>query len=243
MMKILNVGDRVMNTWVYARSDDAVVMVDTGYAGRMARVERRLRRHGVAPESVRTIFLTHAHDDHAGFLNEWLATYPETQVVASEKALAVLLCGQNAFDGGCSGGLAWLFCQLMRLAGKGAHCFPALEWRFLDRFVVVTAQEKTAAEALLGGRILETPGHTADSLSLQVGQAMFCGDAAMNGLPSRHRVTIWISEVAAFSRSWQRLLASGAEMLYPGHGKPFATAELARFLPHLAKVRLYALHE
>lgn len=37
MMKLLNVGDRVMNTWVYARSDDAVVMVDTGYAGRMAR--------------------------------------------------------------------------------------------------------------------------------------------------------------------------------------------------------------
>ena len=115
-MKIINVGRRVMNTWLYAVSD-GWVMVDTGYPESMDRVIHRMKRAGILPEEVKVIFLTHAHDDHAGFLNAWLARYPQVKVVASEKSLAVLLRGQNPFDGGCSSILAWMFCQVMKLAG------------------------------------------------------------------------------------------------------------------------------
>ena len=97
--------------------------VDTGYPESMARVIHRMKRVGILPEEVKVIFLTHAHDDHAGFLNAWLTRYPHVKVVASEKSLAVLLRGQNPFDGGCSSILAWMFCQVMKLAGKGEHRF------------------------------------------------------------------------------------------------------------------------
>ena len=71
-MKIINVGSRVMNTWLYAVSD-GWVMVDTGYPESMDRVIHRMKRVGILPEEVKVVFLTHAHDDHAGFLNAWLA--------------------------------------------------------------------------------------------------------------------------------------------------------------------------
>lgn len=239
-MKIINVGSRVMNTWLYAVSD-GWVMVDTGYPESMARVIHRMKRAGILPEEVKVIFLTHAHDDHAGFLNAWLARYPQVKVVASEKSLAVLLRGQNPFDGGCSSILAWVFCQVMKLAGKGAHRFPTLEWQFLERFVLAEKQHMSEAEALVSGRILATPGHTADSLSLMVDDLVFCGDAAMNGLPSLRRVTIWIENMEDFAHSWETLITSGAAVLYPGHGRPFKMADLVRFQSALRKIRLYCL--
>ena len=36
MMKIINVGERVMNTWIY-EIPDGYVMIDTGYPGKRRR--------------------------------------------------------------------------------------------------------------------------------------------------------------------------------------------------------------
>ncbi len=64
MMKIINVGDRVMNTWIY-EIPDGYVMIDTGYPGKLKNVEERMKRHGIQWSDIRYLFLTHAHDDHA----------------------------------------------------------------------------------------------------------------------------------------------------------------------------------
>ena len=40
-MKIMNVGDRIMNTWVY-EGPDGYTMIDTGYPKKMKSVEKRL---------------------------------------------------------------------------------------------------------------------------------------------------------------------------------------------------------
>ena len=66
-MKIMNVGDRIMNTWVYERPD-GYIMVDTGYPEKMRNVEKRLKRYGIDWTDIRYVFMTHAHDDHAGFI-------------------------------------------------------------------------------------------------------------------------------------------------------------------------------
>ncbi len=52
-----------------------------------------------------------------------------------------------------------------------------------------------------------TPGHTLDSISLKLGNIIFCGNAAMNGFPSMKRITIWIEDKKAFQSSWNVLLA------------------------------------
>ena len=68
---------------------------------------------------------------------------------------------------------------------------------------------------------------------------MFCGDAAMNGFPSRRRIIIWIENLREFSKSWETILEVNLEMLYPGHGKPFQTSDLK--LLNLEGIRLYPL--
>ena len=85
-MEIRNVGNRIMNTWIYP-VEDGWVMIDTGYENSYAFVVKKLRSLLIQPDEIRYIFLTHAHDDHAGFLEEWMTKHPHTQVIAHEKSI------------------------------------------------------------------------------------------------------------------------------------------------------------
>ena len=240
-MEIYNAGNRVMNTYIY-RAPSGWVMIDTGYEHSLESVKRRLNRCGIAIEDIRYVFLTHAHDDHAGFLNELLSKYTDVRVIVSDKAIPVLLKGQNSFAGGCSGRLSLAFCRLMTITGMGEHRFPAIEEKHLGRLIEISPENRDDLETLLGGKILVTQGHTADSVSLKIGNIIFCGDAVMNGVPSINRVTIWIENKADYFNSWDILLAESAEKLYPAHGKPFDSGELRKYKSCASGVRLYTLH-
>ena len=240
-MELYNAGDRAMNTYVYPISS-GYVMIDTGYEEHFSRAKEKLAQQGIAMEDIRYIFLTHAHDDHAGFLKEMLDRYPKLQCILSDRSMEALKQGQNPYEGGgCSGRLAVFHCKKMAQAGKGRHLFPALDDSYRDRLIEVSPETKEQAEALLGGKIFFTPGHTKDSLSLQLGDRMFCGDAAMNGVLSRNRITIWLADKQVFRDSWEVLLRSGASMLYPAHGDPFPMEDLARFKDRVLPTPIYSI--
>jgi glyoxylase-like metal-dependent hydrolase (beta-lactamase superfamily II) len=76
----------------------------------------------------------------------------------------------------------------------------------------------------VGGRILHTPGHTLGSVSivLDAGDAIV-GDLAMNRIPLRLHpgLPIFAEDMTQVKRSIETLLAAGARIIYPAHGKPF----------------------
>ncbi len=240
-MKILNVGNIVMNTYVYP-CRDGYVMIDTGYEHSLKSVEAKLHKKGINLSDIKYVFLTHAHDDHAGFLNELLGANADLQVIMSNKSMSTLKKGQNSFEGGCSTVLAWIFCKLMGLAGKAEHRFPIIEDKYNDRFMEITETNKTEIENILQGKILETPGHTADSISLKLGNIIFCGDAAMNGFPSIKRLIIWIEDKASFETSWETLIAEDVDAIYPAHGNPFPKSDLSKFKHHISGISLLKLN-
>ena len=237
---IFNVGDRIMNTYVY-HTTAGYVMIDTGYEHSLASVEKSLSKQGVDLLDIKYIFLTHAHDDHAGFLRELLGENRDLKVIANPLSLTTLKCGQNSFEGGCSTLFAWIFCKLMALVGNAEHRFSPIDDNYDDRFIFITDENIDEIENLLGGKILFTPGHTSDSISLIVDDIVFCGDAAMNGVPSTNRLIIWIENLDDFAKSWDKLISSGAKMIYPAHGKPFATSDLDKYKDIIPTIKLRKL--
>ena len=151
------------------------------------------------------------------WMNCWRNT-PDMKEFFNPASLPVLRRGQNRFEGGCSGVLASLFCKAMALAGKGRYWFPPIEDAFLDRLIHITPETGERIGKDLGGKILFTPGHTNDSISLNVDGHIFCGDAAMNGFPSMNRIPIWIENTTEFQTSWELLIAEDVKMLPPSHG-------------------------
>lgn len=216
-------------------------MIDTGYKHSLRNVEKRANKQGIALSEIKYVFLTHAHDDHAGFLNELLSKYPDIKVIMSNKAMPTLLRGQNSFVGGCSGLIALAFCKLMGILGNGKHLFPAIDKQNMDRCIEISPQNLSDVEDILQGKILFTPGHTSDSISLKIGNVIFCGDAAMNGMPSRKKITIWIEDKNAFQNSWKLFISEKAEFMYPAHGKPFRQDKLKKYIHHIRKVKIYSL--
>ena len=141
MLDILNAGNRIMNTYVY-QAPAGYVMIDTGYEHSMKNVERKLRSNGLPFSDIQYVFLTHAHDDHAGFLNELMNRYPDLRVIVNPASIPVLRKGQNRFDGGCSSLRAYLFCRMMSLWGKGKHLFPRLDEHNIERMIKIDDSSK-----------------------------------------------------------------------------------------------------
>ena len=238
-MKIFNLGNRVVNSWLVG-VEGGYVAVDTGYEGGFERYLRRLGRLGIAPDEIKYIFVTHAHDDHVGFLGElWRAT--GATLVMHEKAARRVPEGQNRFIGGPSGLLAKIFVEAMRLAGKGRHKFPPLEVRNpADNVMLWDGKRQIFRELGLDLEIVSLPGHTEDHIGLMSGTGdLFCGDAAMNGFPSCGRRIIWIENVDDYSRSWDAMIETGAHTIWPSHGTQFAATDLAKNRAKLNKIKIF----
>ena len=62
-MNIINVGNIIMNTYVYP-CPNGYIMIDTGYEHSLKDVENKLNRNGIKLSEIKYVFLTHAHDDH-----------------------------------------------------------------------------------------------------------------------------------------------------------------------------------
>ena len=236
-MEIRNLGNRAVNHWLIP-GDDGYILIDTGYEHGFRRFQRKLKKAGIQPDEIRILFLTHAHDDHAGFLNDVLAVTP-AKVILHPKAVERLKTGQSSFEGGCSSRLALFFCRILALLGKGEHRYPPIREEYLARLIQLGSEAFKAMR--LPFQVLETPGHTADHIALLKDGILFCGDAAMNGFPSRKRVTIWIEDLLPFRQSWEKILKAAPERIYPSHGKPFPAADLEKYLPDLERIRLYPL--
>jgi len=238
-MTLINLGNRIINNYLIS-SDAGLILIDTGYDGSFPRFQTMLEKNHICPEEIKYVFLTHAHDDHAGFLNDVLAVTGAV-VILHPKAVDGLKRGQNSFEGGCSSRLAWLSCQLLSLLGHGDHRYPAVREEYLSRLIPIDSERFQALH--FPYEVLETPGHTADHISLLAEDILFCGDAAMNGIPSVKRTTIWIENLQQYRQSWERIIEKKPGMLYPAHGKPFRTDDLQLYMKTLERRKLYALKE
>ncbi len=240
MTDIINFGNRVVNTYLL-RSNYKTILVDTGYSEQFDAFHKRLRKHGLSLHEIDYIFLTHAHDDHAGFLADVLYS-SNAEVIMHENGINALFRGQNCFDGGCSSRTALVFCKLMKHFGKDEHRFPPFPEELKNRLLLVRPDTRITLESVLGAHIVETPGHTSCSISLLTDDGMlFCGDAAMNGFPSSERVTIWIENMGDFCKSWEKIIKLNPQAIYPGHGKPFPVSNLELYLNDTCKRTLYPL--
>lgn len=240
-MELLNVGNRIVNNYLY-KIQDGYVLIDTGYEHSFSNFLRKIKSKGIYPNDISFVFLTHAHDDHAGFLNLLLQSSSNVKVIVHPKALESLYRGQNSFKGGCTSYLALKFCHLMGLMGKGEHFFPPYSAEFNNRLIVLSEENWNNVEQVLGGKIYETPGHTGDSISLLYRDGtLFCGDAAMNGLPSRHKITIWVENKKEFIDSWKRIIDLHPTVILPAHGKAFAYKQLIKNIRYAENMLLRPL--
>jgi glyoxylase-like metal-dependent hydrolase (beta-lactamase superfamily II) len=218
------------------------LQIDTGYPHDYPKYRRRLERAGVKLSDVRYLFLTHHHDDHAGFLND-ITRDADLVIIAHETAKDLLLTGKN--DKSRGGGYVNRPIKIvadikMRLDPRWTLTFPPFALRQQD--ILLSGDDNVWLRQIgIDGDILYTPGHCIDHLTLLLKSGeVFCGDAAASfplWLGTRY-CTVFMTDMDEGYRSWQKILDAGGQVIYPAHGRRFAADQLRRHMGRITTAQL-----
>lgn len=215
----------VTNCWLLPCTE-GYLLIDTCYSDTYPRFLKTLKKMNISPGEIRYLLLTHHHEDHAGFAAR-LSEDTGCRIIAHEKALRHLALGRTAdtmkpLNRRTQAAFS-AFGLLRKLSG-----YPPLELSVQD-IIIFGDNDTLLPELGIDGEILETPGHTADSISILLGDgSCFAGDAAMNFLKfcgTAYR-PIFAENYEEVDQSWKKLKEKGIRTIYPAHGSPFPSGRL-----------------
>ncbi len=192
------------------RGPRGAALIETGPSTTLDTLLRRLDEHGVAPDDVRDVLVTHIHLDHAGAAGWW--GQRGARVHVHPNGLPHLVDPSKLVSSA-----ARIYGDRMGQLWGEVLPVPA------DR--VVAVPDRTVLE-LCGEPItaLDTPGHATHHLTFVLGDVAFSGDAAGIRLPDQ----TWIDlpapppefDLEAWRTTLGRLRAMGARTLYRTHFGP-----------------------
>jgi glyoxylase-like metal-dependent hydrolase (beta-lactamase superfamily II) len=168
-------------------------MVDAGWAGSLPALKSQLKRYAIDLAQISFIVITHHHPDHAGLTQE-IKQASNARLIILEKQIPFLE-KLSAF-----------------YAGKGLYVPIQIE---ANDLVLKSPNRADLSRIGVWGEIIETPGHSDDSVSLVLDSGMaFIGDL---------HPPDFVSDEARDTtcQSWKRLVELNVKTVYPAHGDPF----------------------
>jgi glyoxylase-like metal-dependent hydrolase (beta-lactamase superfamily II) len=226
------------------KTEEKYILIDTGYEEDWDLFCLRMREAEISLSQISHIILTHHHDDHCGLLHKILAENNSIKVVMSPKCKELLLVGVNdkTHGGGLLNKRISVLIKLKRLYislilkktvdKRKSLTFPPYHFRDCDILVSDGTNLRDIGIAL-DGKIIETCGHTVDSISvLFVDGNCFVGDAAANFLQfaGTKYCVIFICNMDDYYKSWEKIIAASARKIFPAHGRPFEVEKLKKNL-------------
>lgn len=238
-MKIIKLKLSVTNCYLI-KNDSKYVLIDTGYECDFDMFKKKLSEENVSISQISHVILTHHHDDHVGFINKIVDENKNIHVVMSPLCRDLIAKGENdmTHGGGYVNGMIKFLIRFKRIKvmlSSGKHVDKSSNLKFQPYYARkedIIVEDGTKLKDIginLNGRIIATPGHTVDSMSIIFDDgSCIVGDAAANMLQfagTRYCV-IFICNLDEYYKSWEKIISSGAVKIYPGHGKPFSADKL-----------------
>ena len=212
---------------------EGYLLADTGPERAYRKFRKALRKSGIDYENIRYLLLTHHHDDHAGFAAR-VADETGCVIIAHQEGVRGLKAGRTENTMKPLSGLIKIGFSFFRFL-QGNPDYPSLDLSDESGFMEGRKRLISGDDDLLlneigvKGRILHTPGHTGDSISILMENGdLIAGDVVMNLMKSeRLRYhPIYAEDLAQLYDSWRKIIDQGVQMIYPSHGKPFPASLL-----------------
>jgi glyoxylase-like metal-dependent hydrolase (beta-lactamase superfamily II) len=213
--------------------ENKYLLIDTGYEKDKSLFYRRLSSLNIRINDIAYVLLTHHHDDHAGLLNEIKSHNKSCRIIMHEKCADLLEKGKNNMPSGCgyiNSRVNMMIKIFKKLNKEWDFTFPVYKVDNND----IIIREETALRKIgidIPGRIIYTPGHTVDSISLLLNNGIcIVGDAAANifNIMGTRYCVIFITDLKQYYQSWEKLIKENVKTIYPAHGKSFGIEKLKK---------------
>ena len=207
------------------------LLFDTGYEQDFTSFMKILEKYQINVNEIKYVFLSHHHDDHAGFVGKLTKINREMKLIVHKKAIPLLASGKNNTNngGGIVNRLIYIIFKIkMFLKPDWTLTFPPFTIRDQD-IIVYGEQIDIPTEVGLKGTIIHTPGHTTDGICLMLNeQYMLVGDQASNFLnwAGAKHLTLFNENVDEVYKSWEKIISMNIKFIVPSHGKPFRVERL-----------------
>ncbi len=202
------------------------ILIDAGLPGSESKIEKALTLHGLTFKDIKLIVVTHAHVDHAGsaYVLRELSQAPIVAHADDAKHFSreapMTFCPTGWF------GNLFLKTPLMYEPYQG----------FVPDILLSKDETLDLSRYGISGTIKHTPGHTAGSISVELPtKDALVGDLLASGILLGGIIRTGHAKSPPFEDdshtvglTLQRLLDSGMQRFYMGHGGPLAADEVQR---------------
>lgn len=198
----LLLGNKSSNIYFMHQKDG--IIIDTGHPHQAAENLNSLKEFGITKNDVRYIINTHSHPDHVGGNVEFLNYFSNAQIINSIQT------------------------QPYIKKVKSYAFYEDIE-DTVEHYPV--HKEVTDGEELKLGnkifKIIETPGHTADSISIELEEdILFSGDTLyQNIVPQVDYYDDLLLSLQQLKDSYKKLKTKNYKKIFPGHGNPFENVD------------------
>lgn len=202
------------------------IVVDTGLPGSESKIEKALKKQSLSFKDIKLIVITHAHVDHAGSAAR-LRELSRAPILAHEgdakhysREVSMTFCSTGWFG------------RLFLKTGLILQPYTA----FKPDILLSNDEIMDLNQFWIPGFVKHTPGHTAGSISVELAtQDAMVGDLVASGIllggivRTKHAIRPpFEDDPHAAGTDLQRLIDSGVERFYMGHGGPLKADEVQR---------------
>ncbi|MBN1696584.1 MAG: MBL fold metallo-hydrolase [Spirochaetales bacterium] len=199
--------EKLKSGQVYVLVDNgSVILIDSGFIGDMAVIERQLDEMNIKMKRISTIILTHCHIDHTANLNA-IKRASNARIIAHKDERQYLENKKKMEYSRLYKKLLWSF----------LHLLMKTETIVIDREVA----GGDIIDVYGGLEVIHTPGHTPGSIALyqKKEKILFSGDCLLNEKGLRIARGIYNQDDHELYESVKKLKAFDIQIICPGHGK------------------------
>ena len=146
------------------------------------------------------ILLTHAHHDHIYGINDLLDRFPESKLYITQKMIEVLLSAKANMS------------EYMEIP-------LTLNAAYLSNIEILNESASLLLWNKVGIYVLNTPGHTTDSITFQIDNYVFSGDSLIPGMKNIYRKKTGgdpVESATSINNIYNTFMEHN--ILLPGHG-------------------------
>jgi hydroxyacylglutathione hydrolase len=215
--------------------ESGCILVDAGLPGSHRKIGRVLKKHGLGFKDIKLIVITHAHVDHAGSAAH-LRELSGAPIVAHVGDIEYYTQKKKMHF--CSTG--WFGRWFLR-TGLILQPYTA----FIPDILLQADQVLDLEDYGINGTARHTPGHTAGSISVQLATGdVMVGDLLASGIllgglvRTGHAIRPpFEDDPQVVAIELQRMVDTGMQRFYMGHGGPLVAGEVQRHAHELSGLK------